>query len=66
MVTACAGSSIGMKGMLRAAKVMAGGAYDLVCDPKAQKEAKEEFEKYMNGKKYICPITDEIAWPYED
>ncbi len=66
MVTACAGSSIGMKGMLRAAKVMAGGAYDLVCDPEAQKEAKEEFEKYMNGKKYICPITDEIPWPYED
>jgi len=66
MVTASSGSSIGMKGMIRAAKVMAGGAYDLVCDPAAQKAAKEEFEKYMGGRKYICPATDEIKWPYED
>ena len=66
MVTACAGMGIGMKGMIRAAKVMAGGAYDLVCDPDAQKAAKAEFEQYMAGRKYVCPVTDEIAWPYED
>ncbi len=65
MVTACAGHSIGMKGMLRAAKVMAGGAYDLICDPEAQKAAKEEFDQYMGGKEYI-PISDEIPWPYKD
>ncbi len=64
--TACTGSSIGMKGMIRAAKVMAGSAYDLVCDPEAQKAAKDEFDKAMAGKKYICPVTDEIAWPYTD
>ncbi len=66
MVTSCAGHSIGMKGMLRAAKVMAGGAYDLVCDPEAQKAAKEEFAKYMDGREYICPATDEVAWPYDN
>ncbi len=65
MVTACAGMGIGMKGMLRAAKVMAGGAYDLICDPEAQKAAKEEFKQYMNGREYI-PIPDEIAWPYDN
>ncbi|MBR2671830.1 MAG: amidohydrolase [Oscillospiraceae bacterium] len=66
MVTSCSGSSIGMKGMLRAAKVMAGGAWDLICDPEAQKAAKEEFAKVMEGRTYICPITDDIPWPYKD
>ena len=66
MVTSCSGSSIGMKGMIRAAKVMAGGAYDLICDPEAQKAAKEEFAKVMEGREYVCPITDDIPWPYKD
>ncbi len=65
MVTASSGYGIGMKGMLRAAKVMAGGAYDLICDPEAQKAAREEWEQYMSGREYI-PVSDEVAWPYED
>ncbi len=65
MITACSGSSIGMKGMIRAAKVMAGGAYDLICSPELQAAAKKEFEEAMAGRKYVCPITDEVAWPYK-
>ena len=65
MVTACSGSSIGMKGMLRAGKIMAAGAYELIDKPELAKAAKEEFDRAMNGKTYICPITDEVAWPYE-
>ena len=55
-----------MKGMIRAAKVMAAGAYDLICDPELQKAAKAEFEDAMAGKEYVCPITDDVAWPYDD
>ncbi|MBR2671832.1 MAG: amidohydrolase [Mogibacterium sp.] len=66
MVTACSGSSIGMKGMIRAAKVMAGGAWDLICDPEAQAAAKAEFDEAMAGKQYECPITDDVKWPYND
>ena len=66
MVTACSGSSIGMKGMIRAAKVMAGGAWDLICDPEAQAAARAEFDREMAGKQYECPITDEVAWPYNN
>jgi aminobenzoyl-glutamate utilization protein B len=66
MVTACSGHSMGMKGMIRAAKVMAAGAWDLICDPELQAKAKAEFEEAMAGRKYVCPITDEVAWPYTD
>ena len=27
--------------------------------------SKEEFEAAMGGKKYVCPITDEVAKPFE-
>ena len=66
MATACSGHSIGMKGMIRAAKVMAAGAYDLICSPDIQEAAKTEFREAMTGKEYVCPITDEVAWPYKD
>ncbi len=65
MVTACSGSSIGMKGMIRAAKILAAGCYDLICNPELQEAAKKEFEESMNGKEYVCPITDDIPWPYK-
>ena len=64
MVTACSGSSIGMKGMLRAAKVMAAGAFEMVEHPELLKAAWEEFEAAMGNKKYVCPITDEVARPF--
>ena len=42
---ACAGSSIGAKGMLVAAKTMALTAIDLVSDPRHIQHARAEFEK---------------------
>lgn len=62
-ITACAGMSIGMKGMLYGAKVMAATAMKLVDDPKLVDEAKEEFKKQMNGRTYKCPVTEEIVVP---
>ena len=65
MITACSGSSIGMKGMLRAGKVMAAGAYKMIEHPELLEEMRAEFEQETKGKPYVCPITDEVAWPYK-
>lgn len=64
MMTACAGSSIGMKGMIRAGKIMALGTFRVMSDPALLEAAKAEFEKSMNGTVYQCPITDDVPWPY--
>ena len=65
MITACAGHSIGMKGMLRAAKIMALGTYKMMKEPERLEAAKKEFERSLNGETYVCPIDDSIPWPYE-
>ena len=44
-VTALAGSSIGSKCMMRAAKVMAGAVYDFLTDEKLVQKAAEEFDQ---------------------
>lgn len=62
-ITASSGSSIGEKGMLMAAKVMAVAGIKALEDPSIIQEAKAEFDKVMNGKTYKCPITDEIPIP---
>ena len=62
-ITACAGMSIGMKGMLYGAKVMAAAGMKLIDEPELLEEAKEEFRKQMNGKTYKCPIPKEIPVP---
>lgn len=62
-ITACAGMSIGIKGMLYGAKVMAATAMKMVEDPEIVAKAKEEFVKQMNGKTYKCPIPKEIPVP---
>ncbi len=62
-ITACAGMSIGMKGMIYGATVMAATAMKLVEDPKLVEEAKAEFAESMKGKSYKCPIPKEIPIP---
>lgn len=62
-ITAATGSSIGEKGMLSAAKIMAVAGIKALEDPSIIEDAKAEFDKVMNGKTYICPITDDIAIP---
>lgn len=52
-----------MKGMLFGSKVMAATAMKLVEDPKLVEQAKEEFNKQMNGRTYNCPIPKEIPVP---
>ena len=54
--TACAGMSIGQRGMLIAAKAIALTTADLLTDPKLVAEAKADFEKQMKGKTYESQI----------
>lgn len=44
------------KGLLYAAKIMAGAAVDLLCDPELVRAAKDEHARRMGGAKYVCPI----------
>jgi len=61
--TACSGHSIGIKGMLHGAKIMAVSALKAIENPIIIEKAKAEFEEAMHGKEYICPIPDEIPIP---
>lgn len=62
-ITACAGMTIGFKGMLHGANVMATLAMKLYTDPIHLKNAKDEFDRAMNGTAYVCPIPKDIPIP---
>ena len=53
-------SSIAMKGMLYAAKVLAEAGKQLIEDPELLKKAKEEFIEATEGKPYLSPIPKHI------
>ena len=57
--TAASGSGIGMKGMLYAAKVLAGAAYDLMTRPDLLQKARTEFLAATAGETY-APAKDLI------
>ncbi len=65
-VTACAGHSIGRKGMIYAAKAMALFGLKVMGDPQLLARAKQEFDEATQGKPYVCPIPDEIPVPNQD
>lgn len=54
-------SSLGHKGMLQAAKVMAGTAVALLEDPAAVAEAREELNAATRREPYRCPIPDDVS-----
>ena len=55
-VVSCSGHSIGHKGMLAAAKVLAASTLDLLTDKELLQKAKEEYEQATEGKEYKSPI----------
>ena len=55
---ACAGMSVGQKGMLVAAKTLALSAVDLFLDPKIAAAAKVDFARRLAGTKYQSVIPD--------
>lgn len=63
-ITACSGSTIGQKGMVYGAQVMAAAAIRFMEDPTILEKAKADFQKGTGGKPYLCPIPDEVPVPY--
>lgn len=55
---ACAGMSIGHKGMITAAKILALTAFKFYKDPKLVEKAKLEHEKKHKNKPYISPFPE--------
>jgi aminobenzoyl-glutamate utilization protein B len=53
---AAIGSPIGHKGLLVAAKVLALSAVDMLQNPKVLKEARQDFQKRLHGRKYTTRI----------
>lgn len=64
-VAAC-GMSIGHKGMLHAAKIMAVTAVDLCLNPEHLLKIREEFERTTSGKPYVCPLPEGMNPPSFD
>lgn len=62
-ITACAGSSLGHKGMIYAAKTMAYAANRLLREPELVVKAKAEFAEATKGTPYLCPIPAEVRVP---
>lgn len=56
----CGGMSIGKKGALQAARIIAASAADLYENPELLKKARAEFEKRASSG-YVCPIPDDAV-----
>lgn len=63
MVAACAGNSIGKKTMGHASKIIANSAIDILTQPDILKQAKEELNQKLNGRKYQSLVPNEINPP---
>ena len=63
--TACAGMSIGQRGMVVAAKALALTAVDLLADPRLVEEAKADFAEEMKGKTYRSQIPADQKAPLD-
>lgn len=61
--TACHGMSIGLKGAVHAARVLAGMGLDLVTDPELRVAARADLEKRTAGKPYVSPLPKERTHP---
>lgn len=60
VLVSCSGSSVGHKGMLTAAKILAATTLDLLTDRQLLAEAKDEFDKATEDKPYKSPLEAEV------
>ena len=63
--TACAGMSIGQRGMVVAAKALALTAEDLFSDPKLVSAARADFDQRLKGKVYSSQIPENQKAPLD-
>lgn len=64
-ITACSAHSIGWKGMLYGAKILAKSALELLTVPELMEKAGQEFRKATKGKPYRCPLPEGMRAPGE-
>jgi aminobenzoyl-glutamate utilization protein B len=62
-VAACSGTSIGCKGMLHGARVMAVTGVKLLENPEIITKARNELDEALKGRPYVCPMTPDIPIP---
>jgi aminobenzoyl-glutamate utilization protein B len=55
-VTACGGTSIGVKATFSAAQVLAQTALDVLTDAELRRDARADFERRIEGFEYVSPI----------
>jgi len=63
--TASNGTSIGHKSTIFASKVMAATVIDLLTKPELVQEAKDEWEKQMQGREYKSPLSPDAKPPLD-
>jgi aminobenzoyl-glutamate utilization protein B len=63
--TACHGTSIGLKGALHAARVLAWTGLDLMTDAELRKAAHADFEQRVMNSPYTSPLSPEMKRPLE-
>lgn len=62
-ITACSGHSIGQKGMIYGAKILAKAGLDILTVPEILEKAAAEFIEETRGKPYRCSITEAQTIP---
>ena len=65
-VVATGRTSIGHKGMMYAAKVMALSAAELILSPDLLEQAQAEFRAAIERTPYVCPIPDGVGPPQHE
>ncbi|MFL5624481.1 MAG: amidohydrolase [Ktedonobacteraceae bacterium] len=61
--TACHGMSIGLKGALQAARVLAWTGLDIMTDAELRQAARADFERRVSEKPYASPLPPEMKHP---
>jgi len=62
-VTTCVGSSIGMRGMVHAAKLLAISNIEMIQNPELVESAKAELASRIKGQEYVSLIAKDIQPP---
>ncbi len=63
--TACHGMSIGLKGALQAARVLAWTGFEIMTDAELRQTARADFERRVREKPYLSPLSPEMKHPLE-
>jgi aminobenzoyl-glutamate utilization protein B len=61
--TACHGMSIGLKGALQAARVLAWTGLDIMTDADLRRAARADFERRVSRQPYVSPLSPEMKHP---